>query len=90
LYLYVINTQVSNMSYLDPGRTGRAPGESYVSRSVVAREQGVSKKTIERWEDKKVIGFDTPVKINGRVYHPRSRLEAARRLGFITPAKEAE
>jgi hypothetical protein len=97
LYLHVINTQVYNMSQLEPGRTGRAPGElyvsapgeTYVSRRVVAQEQGVCTKTVERWQEQKVIGFDMPIKINGRWYHPRSRLEAARRLRFIPPAKDS-
>jgi predicted DNA-binding transcriptional regulator AlpA len=57
--------------------------EELVSRPQVARELGTTTRTICRYEDAKKPGFDRPVKIGGRVYHPRSRIEAVKTLGNL-------
>jgi hypothetical protein len=62
--------------------------EELVPRSQAAREWNVSSRTAERWEAAGVAGFDDPVVINGRTYHRRSRLEAAK-AGRQTSSVEA-
>jgi DNA-binding transcriptional MerR regulator len=60
-----------------------------VSRSNAAREFGVTHRTIQNWEASKVPGFDAPIKINGRVYHRRDKLEAVKILG-LQPQEAAQ
>ena len=55
--------------------------DELVPRPKVAKELGISHRTVCRYEDEKRPGFDRPVKINGRVFHPRSRIEAVKALG---------
>jgi hypothetical protein len=52
--------------------------EQLVPRPLAAKEWNVTPRTVQRWEKAKLPGFDQGRKINGRVYHPRSRLEAAK------------
>jgi hypothetical protein len=51
------------------------PVDELVPRGGVAREFNVVPRTIKRWEEAKLTGFDDPVVINHRVYHRRSRYE---------------
>jgi hypothetical protein len=51
------------------------PSEELVPRPLVARECNISWRTLIRWERDGVFGFDEPIKVHGRVYHRRSRLE---------------
>jgi len=55
--------------------------EELVPRPKVAKELGISSRTICRYEIERRAGFDHPVKIGGRVFHPRSRIEALKTLG---------
>jgi hypothetical protein len=57
--------------------------EELVPRPQCGKEFGRSTRTIKRWEDAKIPGFDRPIIINGRVFHPRSRIEAAKTLGNL-------
>ena len=59
-------------------------------RSLVALELGTTPRTIMRWEAEKKPGFDKPVKIGSRVYHPRSRVEAVKTLGNALQPEPAE
>ena len=52
--------------------------DSFVPRSAVAKEFGRCTRTIQRWEEAKIFGFDEPVTIQGNVYHKRSKIEAAK------------
>jgi predicted DNA-binding transcriptional regulator AlpA len=61
--------------------------EEMVPRPKVAKELSLSSRTISRYEAEKRPGFDRPVKIGGRVFHPRSRIEAVKALGnLLQPA----
>jgi hypothetical protein len=53
--------------------------EELVPRRKAADEWNRDPKTIARWEKAKLRGLDEPVVINGRIYHRRSKLEAAKR-----------
>jgi hypothetical protein len=57
--------------------------DELVPRQRVAKELGVTSRTICRYEVEKRPGFDRPVKINNRVFHPRSRIEAVKALGNL-------
>lgn len=59
-------------------------------RSQVALELGTTPRSIMRWEKEKRPGFDRPVKIGSRVYHPRSRVEAVKLLGNALQPEAAE
>jgi predicted DNA-binding transcriptional regulator AlpA len=63
--------------------------EQLVPRPKVAREIGVSHRTICRWEAKKRPGFDRAVKIGQRVFHPRSRIEAVK-AGLLQETEAAD
>jgi DNA-binding XRE family transcriptional regulator len=63
--------------------------DDLVPRAKVAREIGVSHRTICRWEADRRPGFDAPVKIGARVFHPRSRIEAVKALGNALLTQEA-
>jgi len=52
--------------------------EEVVPRALVAKEFNVSARTVRRWEESRLPGFDTPVEINKRVHYPRSCLKAAK------------
>ena len=55
---------------------------------LVALELGTTPRSVMRWEEEKRPGFDQPVKIGSRVYHPRSRIEAVKALGnALQPAE---
>jgi hypothetical protein len=60
--------------------------EEMVPRPQVAKELGTTIRTICRYETEKRPGFDRPVKIGGRVFHPRSRIEAVKILGNLVDA----
>jgi hypothetical protein len=62
--------------------------EELVPRPLVAKEFNVSHRTVCRWENKKVPGFDDPVEINNRIFHKRSRIEAVKRGLFQRPDAE--
>ena len=47
--------------------------DQLVPRAMVAKELGTTSRTIIRWEEAKKPGFDRPVKVGQRVFHPRSR-----------------
>jgi hypothetical protein len=51
--------------------------DEMVPRPKVAKEWNRNPRTIDRWERAKILGFDQPVVLNGRVYHRRSRLNLA-------------
>ena len=53
--------------------------EEVVPRPLVAREFNVCSRSIRRWQQAKIPGFDEPVTINGRVFHRRSKIEQAKR-----------
>lgn len=55
--------------------------DELVPRAKVAKECGVSVRTIHRYEAQKRPGFDQLVIINNRGYHRRSRVEAVKILG---------
>lgn len=55
--------------------------EELVPRPQVAKEFGVSHRTVCRWEAEKRPGFDRSVKLGQRVFHPRSGIEAVKVLG---------
>lgn len=52
--------------------------EELVPRSRAAAEFHVVPRTIARWENLKLPGFDDPVEINRRIYHRRSGIERAK------------
>lgn len=52
--------------------------EELVPRRHAANEWNVSARTVARWEEARLPGFDEPVIVNRRVYHRRSRLEIAK------------
>jgi hypothetical protein len=62
--------------------------EEMVPRPKVAREMGISHRTLCRYEAEKRPGFDRAVKIGRQVFHPRSRIEAVKTLGNLLPAEE--
>ena len=64
--------------------------EELVPRAKVLREFNISMRCLLNWEAAKVPGFDRPVKIGNRTYHPRSRLEAVKILGNLLPREAAE
>jgi predicted DNA-binding transcriptional regulator AlpA len=64
--------------------------EELVPRPKVAKELGISHRTICRYETEKRPGFDRPVKIGGRVFHPRSRIDAVKALGNLLQIDERE
>jgi predicted DNA-binding transcriptional regulator AlpA len=64
--------------------------EELVPRPQVAKEIGVSHRTICRWENEKRPGFDRAVKIGRSVFHPRTRIEAAKTLGNRLAEEPAE
>jgi hypothetical protein len=55
--------------------------EELVPRRRAADEWHVSPRTVARWEESKLAGFDDPIAVNGRIYHRRSRLELAKAGG---------
>jgi predicted DNA-binding transcriptional regulator AlpA len=59
------------------------PVEEMIPRPRVAKECGLSTRTICRYEVEKRPGFDRSVKIGRRVFHPRSRIEAVKTLGNL-------
>lgn len=62
--------------------------DQLVPRAIVAKEMGTTARTICRWEVEKKPGFDRPVKVGQRVFHPRSRIEAVKTLGnALQPAE---
>jgi hypothetical protein len=61
--------------------------EEFVPRPKIAREFGVSHRSICRWEKEKRPGFDQAVKIGKLVFHPRSRIEAVK-AGRLPPRAE--
>jgi predicted DNA-binding transcriptional regulator AlpA len=63
--------------------------EELVPRPKVAKELGISHRTICRYETEKKPGFDRSVKIGGRVFHPRSRIDAVKTLGNLLEAEAA-
>jgi hypothetical protein len=52
--------------------------DELVPRPRVAKEMGVSHRTVCRWEALKRPGFDHAVKIGLRVFHRRSKIEAVK------------
>jgi hypothetical protein len=52
--------------------------DTLVRRPAVAREIGVSTRTIKRWEEAGEPGFDQPIVIRGIVFHRRSNIEKAK------------
>jgi hypothetical protein len=62
--------------------------DELIPRTKVARELGISHRTLCRYEVGKKPGFDQPVTINGRKYHRRSRIEAAKTLGDLLQVEE--
>jgi hypothetical protein len=63
--------------------------ETLVARPQVAKELGISHRTLCRYETEKKPGFDRAVKIGGRVFHPRSRIEAVKVLGNFLASEES-
>jgi hypothetical protein len=61
--------------------------EELVPRRQVAREFGVTTRTVCRWEHSQLPGFDGRVCINRRNYHPRTLIESAKKLGFARVRK---
>ena len=62
--------------------------DELIPRPKVAKELGISHRTICRYEVEKKPGFDQAVKIGQRVYHPRSRIEAVKTLGNLLQVEE--
>jgi hypothetical protein len=62
--------------------------DELVPRTKVAKELGISHRTICRYEVEKKPGFDHPVRINRRVFHPRSRIEAVKTFGNLLQLEE--
>jgi hypothetical protein len=52
--------------------------DTLVPRSQVAKEFGVTLKTVARWELQKLPGFDERVVLSKRVYYRRSNIERAK------------
>lgn len=46
-----------------------------IPKPAIARELGVSSRTVSRWMDDKNLGFPTPIRLRGRLYFPRTALE---------------
>lgn len=63
--------------------------EELIPRTKVARELGITTRTVCRYEVEKRPGFDRPVKIGGRIFHPRSRIEAVKILGNLLQSGES-
>jgi predicted DNA-binding transcriptional regulator AlpA len=62
--------------------------EQLIPRPIVAKELGISSRTVCRYEVEKRPGFDKPVKMGGRVFHPRSRIDAVKALGNLLRPEE--
>lgn len=53
--------------------------EELVTRRQAGKEcGGRHPRTIKRWEDRKILGFDEPIRIGACVFHKRSRLALAK------------
>jgi predicted DNA-binding transcriptional regulator AlpA len=63
-----------------------APNDELVSRQKMAKELGISVRTLYRYEAEKKAGFDQPVKLGQRTFHRRSRVEALKLLGNLLEA----
>jgi hypothetical protein len=63
--------------------------DSLLPRRRCAEELGVSVRSIKRYEDLKLLGFTEWVKLNGRTFHPRSAIEAVKKMGIALPKKGA-
>jgi hypothetical protein len=59
-------------------KTANQEIEELVPRRRAGDEWNVTPRTVARWEEAKLPGFDDPVTVNRRVYHRRSRLELAK------------
>jgi hypothetical protein len=64
--------------------------DPFVPRPMVAREFGRCTRTIQRWEEARIFGFDEPITIRGNVYHKRSKIEAAKAGAACLPPGEAK
>lgn len=53
-----------------------------IPKPAIARELGVSSRTVSRWMGDKSLGFPTPIRLRNRLYFPRTALEEwkARRI----------
>lgn len=46
-----------------------------IPKPAIARELGVSSRTVSRWMEDENLGFPTPVRLRGRLYFARTALE---------------
>jgi hypothetical protein len=65
------------MDALKTGRTGAAvgPADELVPAPVLAKEFGVTRRTLGRWFVDPRLNFPPPVEINGRLYSRRPEIE---------------
>jgi predicted DNA-binding transcriptional regulator AlpA len=46
-----------------------------IPKPAIARELGVSSRTVSRWMEDKTLGFPVPIRLRGRLYFARLDLE---------------
>ncbi len=51
------------------------PPNDLIPKPAIARELGVSSRTVSRWMEDHNLGFPTPIRVRGRLYFTRAALE---------------
>ena len=46
-----------------------------IPKPALARELGVSSRTVSRWMEDQSLNFPAPIRLRGRLYFPRPKLE---------------
>lgn len=60
-----------------------------IPKPAIARELGVSSRTVSRWMEDQNLGFPTPIRLRGRLYFPRTALEEWKALRIRASMAEA-
>jgi predicted DNA-binding transcriptional regulator AlpA len=51
------------------------PQTDLIPKPALARELGVSSRTVSRWMEDQDLNFPPPIRLRGRLYFPRALLE---------------
>ncbi|MGO9392573.1 helix-turn-helix transcriptional regulator [Rhodoblastus sp.] len=60
-----------------------------IPKPAIARELGVSSRTVSRWMEDQDLGFPTPIRLRGRLYFLRTALEEWKTLRIRASMMEA-